>query len=127
MSVREIPEIEWPRFLEEFSRQHRAWLATVDSCRPGPTRFRMEQRPLDSVTPDVAARRVVGIRIRFQQDPHAETAVRIDGPARLRVEETDDGRARALEIDDERGECTRLRFRTTVPPEALDGVAPGEL
>jgi hypothetical protein len=128
VSVREIPETEWPRFLEEFSRQHRAWLATVDRCRPGiASGVRMEQRPLESVTPDVAARRVVGIRIQFQQDSHAETAVRVDAPARLRVEETEEGRARSLEIDDERGQCTRIRFRATPPPEALDGIAPGEM
>ena len=101
MSVREIPEIEWPTFLEEFSRQHRAWLATVDSCRPGTSGLRTEQRPLESVTPDLAARRVVGIRIQFQQDSQAETAVRVDAPARLRVEETDEGHARSLEIDDQ--------------------------
>ena len=30
MSAREIPIAEWPEFLEQFSCDHHAWLATVD-------------------------------------------------------------------------------------------------
>ena len=37
------------------------------------------------------------------------------------------GAARGLEIQDESGECTRIRFRAAPLPEALDGIAPGEL
>jgi hypothetical protein len=128
MSVREIPPPQWPDFLEQFSRGHRAWLATVDRVQPGAHgHVEAVERPLGSVTPDVSARRVVGIEIRFQEDSQARQPIRIDAPARLRVDETEEGTARGLEIQDAAGECTRIRFRAAPLPEMLDGVAPGEL
>jgi uncharacterized protein DUF5335 len=127
MSVREIPRADWSRFLDQFGRQHRAWLASIDSCAPGAVPHSpARQRPLDSVTTDLAAGRVVGIRIRFQEDSDAVEPLRVDAPTSVRVDETDGGIARALEIDDARGQCTRIRFRAAALPEALDGVAPGE-
>lgn len=128
MSVRDIPAAEWPVFLEEFSRGHRAWLATVDRVDPGSLRHvEAVERPLRSVTPDMSARRVVGIEIRFQEDSQARDAIRIEAPARLRVDETTEGTAQGLEIQDEDGECTRIRFRVAPLPETLDGIARGEL
>ncbi|MGH9329593.1 MAG: hypothetical protein ACRD09_04055, partial [Vicinamibacterales bacterium] len=126
MSLREIPAAEWPEFLENFTRGHRAWLATVDRGLPGaPGHIEVFERPLRSVTPDVSAGRVIGIEIRFQED--SGEAIRIDAPASVRVEETMEGAARVLEIHDKGGECTRIRFRAVQLPEMLDGVAPGEL
>ena len=128
MSMREIPEAQWQEFLAQFSRGHRAWLATVDRVHAGaPGHIEAVERPLGSVTTAVSARRVVGIEIRFQEDAHAREPIRIDAPARVRVDETAEGAARGLEIHDEDGECTRIRFRAAPLPEALDGIAPGEL
>jgi hypothetical protein len=53
--------------------------------------------------------------------------IQIDAPASLRVDETADGVARGLEIVDDDGECTRIRFRAAALPETLDGIAPGEV
>jgi len=126
--MREIPEPEWQEFLEQFSRGHRAWLATVDRVQvSAPGQIAAIERPLSSVIPEISARRVVGIEIRFQEDSNAREPLRIDAPTRLRVDETAEGAARGLEIQDESGECTRIRFRAAPLPEALDGIAPGEL
>jgi hypothetical protein len=128
MSLREIPAAQWPEFLEDFTRGHRAWLATVDRVHPGaPVRVEAVERPLRSVTPEMSARRVVGIEIRFQEDAAVRDAIRIDAPARVRVNETAGGTAQGLEILDEDGECTRIRFRAAPSAEMLDGIAPGEL
>jgi hypothetical protein len=126
--VREIPEAEWQAFLTQFSGGHRAWLATVDRA-PVAARGHVAaiERPLGSVLPELSDRRVIGIEIRFQQDPQGRDSIRIDAPIRLRVDETAEGAARGLEIEDESGECTRIRFRAAPLPEALDGIAPGEL
>lgn len=128
MSVREIPTNEWENFLEEFSRGHRAWLATIDHVSPASGR-RVEavERPLHSVTPTTQAGSVVSIEIHFQEDSLAREPVRIDAPLKVRVDESTDGSARGLEIVDEDGECTRLSFRASPRPEMLDGIAPGEL
>jgi hypothetical protein len=126
--VREIPEAEWQEFLAQFSRGHRAWLATVDRVHVGaPGGVAAIECPLRSVMLETSARRVVGIEIRFQEDSHAREPIRIDAPIRLRVDETAEGAARGLEIQDEHGDCTLIRFRAAPLPEALDGIAPGEL
>jgi hypothetical protein len=126
--VREIPEAEWQEFLAQFSRGHRAWLATVERGYVAAAgRVAAVERPLSSVMPEISARRVVGIEIRFQDDSHAREPIRIDGPVRLQVDETAEGAERGLEIQDESGECTRIRFRAAPLPETLDGIAPGDL
>jgi hypothetical protein len=128
MSAREIPMTQWPEFLQQFSREHRAWLATVDRVGAD-SRGRVEviERPLGSVIPHMDARRVARIEIRFQEDSHPREAIRIDAPTSIRVDEMTNGVARGLEIVDKDGECTRLRFRAAPLPETLDGIAPGEL
>ncbi len=128
MSVRDIPATQWEDFLEDFTRSHRAWLATVERLRGGtPSRVVIHDRPLASVTTERQDQQVAAIAVQFQPDSPDTETVRVEKPARLRVDETGAGTARALEIDDGRGECTRIRFRAAPPPEALDGVTPGEV
>jgi hypothetical protein len=126
MSLREIPASRWPEFLEQFSRSHRAWLATVDHIGPGPPYAEAGEYALRSVTPEESGGRILSIEVRFQKDAHND-AVQIQAPTRVSVDETNEGTARGLEIVDEKGGCTRIRFRAAPLPEMLDGVAPGEL
>jgi hypothetical protein len=128
MSAREIPSAQWPAFLEQFSRDHRAWLATVDRLGTNsPGRLEAVEQPLGSVVPQMTARRVERIEIRFQEDSRSRDAIRIDAPASIRVDETAGGVTRGLEIVDEYGKCTRIRFRAAPSAEMLDGMPPGEL
>jgi hypothetical protein len=118
VSLREIPVPQWDPFLDEFSREHRAWLASVDRVHPGaPSHVDVRERPLRSIEADA----VTGIEIRFQ-----DGTVRVEAPKTLRVDETDEGAARGLEIEDWSGERVRLRFGVAEPPGALDGLAPLE-
>jgi hypothetical protein len=113
MSLREIPVAQWDPFLDEFSREHRAWLASVDRAHPGaPAHVEVRERALRSIETDA----VTGIEIRFQ-----DGTVRVEAPKALRVDETG-----GLEIEDWSGERVRLRFRVAEPPGALDGLAPLE-
>jgi hypothetical protein len=126
MSIREIANNDWPAFLDEFSRGHRAWRATIQSVALGESaRLGAIERPLRSVTPTIRDRRVVRIEIRFQ-DSHAQQPVLIEAPVSVRVDETE-GTAIGIEIVNEDGQCTRLQFRAAPSSEQLDGVAPGEL
>jgi hypothetical protein len=127
MSLREIPESRWTEFLEELSRSHRAWLATVDHVGPEAPHIGAGERALRSVAPEQSAGRILSIEIRFQKDAGARDAVRILSPRRVSVDETTEGTARGLEIVDVKGGCTRIRFRAAPLPEMLDGVAPGVL
>jgi hypothetical protein len=128
VTLRDIPQSEWPAFLEDFSRQHRAWLATVERIDSiGSRHVEARERPLSAVTPEMAAHRVMSIAIQFQADSHGSNIIHVDTPAHLRMDRADGGAARGLEIEDTRGERTRIRFRATPPAEALDGMAPGEM
>jgi hypothetical protein len=58
MSGREIPIAQWPEFLDQFSREHRAWLATVDRVRPGESGHTdVIERPLSHRTKSAPAPR----------------------------------------------------------------------
>jgi hypothetical protein len=128
MSPREIPRSDWPTFLEEFSRVHRGWLATIESTAPGyPPRVEAVERSFRSVTPILRADHIEHIEIRFHEDARPRDVVRIDGPVSVCVEETATGTARGLELVDESGTRTRIRFRTAPTSDTLDGIAPGEL
>lgn len=124
--VRDIREVEWRPFLEAFSREHRAWLATVDRSEPGGLpHVEISERPLAAVTAHAEPGGGSWIEIAFQQDSGADTSVEVGAPARLTVDDTG-GAARTLEIEDEEGGLTRVRFRVPSPPGLIDGVTPGE-
>src|SRR5262245_46289485 len=129
MNVREIPRAQWPAFLDQFSRTHRAWLATIDAASsdghdadaaPPADGHHADPHPLRSITPFVYNDRVVHIDIRFQDDLQTAEPLRITAPGSVRVDETWDGVAQALEIIDSRGISTRLRFRVAPRAEMLD-------
>src|SRR3989337_1356559 len=101
MKVREIPAREWPSFLGQLGREHRAWLATVD--RSGLVEAR--EQPLESI------RAAEGIEIRI-----GKKAIHVDAPQAVRVEETAEGATQALQIDDATGRRLTLRFRVAVAP-----------
>lgn len=126
MPIVEVPRDEWPEFLETFSRQHRAWLTTVEQPAGEIAAPAAEPRPLAGVTSEGDGRRVSAIEIAFAGNSHGGV-VRIQNPASLRLRKTDGGADRGLEIVDDDGVCTRVRFRAAAIPEMLDGIAPGEL
>jgi hypothetical protein len=117
MNVRDIPRAQWPAFLDHFSQTHRAWLATVDAGAPA-LDDRMAERqdavphPLGSITPFVYNDYVVHIDIRFQDEDRTHDSLRVVAPGTVRVDETPDGVADVLEIVDDKGVVTRLRFRS---------------
>jgi hypothetical protein len=128
MSVREIAPADWPSFLEQFSREHRAWLATLERVSEGGSRqAEVVNGQLDSVSAAASGPNAICILIRFGGERAPAEVVEVNAPAALRVEETRRGAACGLEIEDDHGECTRLTFRVAASPGLLDGVTPGEL
>jgi hypothetical protein len=127
MKVRNIPRAQWTAFLDQFSRSHRAWLATIDAGAPLADLRATVPHPLRSVTPHVHDDRVVHIDIRFQDGEHTQAPLRVTAPGTVRVDETTDGVAQTLEIIDSQGVATRLRLRAAPRAEMLNGIAAGEL
>ena len=127
MSLREVPESHWPEFLDRFSRQHRAWLATIDRARAGADfRVAAVEQPLAAVIPQTGARGTTDIEIRLQEDTMS-APIRIGAAKLVRVDENPSGVAQGLEIVDEDNQRTRIRFRAVPAGEMLDGIAPGEI
>jgi hypothetical protein len=124
MSTRDVPRDQWPRFLEGFSRRHRAWLTTVaqsvDVARGGSA-----EAPLGAVTATQQGRDIAAIEIAFSGDGHVP--LRVEHPRILRVSQAGDGAETGLEIVDDEGVSTRVGFRATARSEMLDGMAPGEI
>jgi hypothetical protein len=117
----DVPREQWAEFLETFSRQHRAWLTTIEPSVRG-----VDARPLRAVEPVREGGVLTAIEISFAGDSSGDT-VRVEHPIALRLRQTPEGADRAIEITDDEGFCTRVGFRTTAPSEMLDGIAPGEL
>jgi hypothetical protein len=102
MDVQEISRHDWPGALERFSRAHRGWLVSIANAKvEGP--LRSVQTEGDSIVVRVGD----------------AAALRIDAPVALRVDDM------GLEIETAAG-VTRLRFRASALPEALNGIAPAE-
>jgi len=128
MAVHEIERDHWREFLDQFSRDHRAWLATVERIDAlGQAHLEVADEPLRSVSTDISHERVGAIGIEFQGDARSRAPmVRVLLPQRVRVDE-DDGEVRSLEIADVNNIWTRIHFRVPAPPAMLDGIAPAEL
>jgi hypothetical protein len=120
MSIHDVPRWRWADALEEFSRVHRGWLASVVTVGPGPVLMsHSELRPLESVT----VAQTGGVHVGFQGGP----TVLVEAPRTLGVDRREDGAERALEIETVDAEFVRVTFRATALPEELDGIAPAEL
>ena len=122
VTMRDVPPAEWRTFLERFSREHRAWLATTHCIGPAAPVTRIRSKALESVALQRRALEHV-VRLTFSggQSLHARR------PRAIRVERMESGAERALEIETADDTLVRLAFRATALPQHLDGVAPGEV
>lgn len=121
MTIHDVPESEWRSFLERFSREHRAWRATVYGLEQGaPVRLvqsvAIRSVTLEGIPPDWL------LRVTFADG----VSLCVPHPCALRVQRRRDGAERALEVETVDGAFVRVAFRATALPEQLDGIAPGE-
>jgi putative phosphoribosyl transferase len=122
-----VPVQQWPSFLEEFSRRHRGWLATVTSFPAGRAPQAVATtRPLESIQPIGEAGRTSAFEIRFA-DAALPPTVAILGPKIVRVDETPRGSERGVDVEDRYGLRTAVRFHHTALPEEVNGIAAAEL
>lgn len=105
--VRDIEPSEWTTFLESFTMQHDHWLVRVDDEK--------ETLPLEGLL----ARDGV-ITVHLGSDLRHHRVITIDA-ARVTVLQTG-GADEGLAIEARNGAITRLRFRSAVAPELVDGI-----
>ena len=122
MRVRDVPRSEWSSFLERFTRDHRAWRATIHGIERGVPITRVPSEPLKSVTLETDVPDLI-VRLTFVNG----VSLCAPRPCAVRVQESTDAVEYALEVDTADGGFIRLAFRATALPEQLDGIAPGEV
>ncbi len=111
-----IPRSRWREFLDGFTRAHQGWLVTVEALPPrSAARVLMTNVPLLGVSNEQG-------RIVIATAGDTSHADRIVEAVTLRVDRADAGAERGLEIESQGGDVFRLRFRTVVPTELVDGV-----
>ena len=123
MPTEEIPREEWNKFFDTFSRQHEGWLATLEVLgRDVGAQEEAHQLPLAGVSLSSGGEEaeMVSIDLGKRLDEHVSRA--ISDPSRIWLQKTDSGANAALEIEAADGTKTLLRFRSTMPPEFVDGV-----
>ena len=117
-----VPAVEWRTFLEGFGRRHRGWLATIHGLERGAPVTRIPSLALAAVTLDGGGPDDV-VRLTFANG----VSLCAPRPRAVRVQRTELGAERALEIDMADEGFLRMAFRATALPEEVDGAAPTEL
>ena len=119
MPNQEIRRNDWRDFFDEFSRSHESWLATVEVFGDLGAQTIAEELPLVGIVADEPSHGgAVAIVLGRGNDTLTHTVAR---PARVDVERTEEGAEAAVEIESTGGEKTLLRFRSSVPPDEVDG------
>jgi uncharacterized protein DUF5335 len=123
MSTQEIPRAEWNNFFDGFSRQHEGWLATLEIFAPDlGAQEEAHELPLEGISIAAGDESPIAISISLAQTSEDHVTHTITGPERVWLEQTLGGANAALEIESENQTKTLLRFRSTLPPEMVDGV-----
>jgi uncharacterized protein DUF5335 len=121
MKLREIRPPDWNTFLDVFSQQHEGWLVTVEDIPAGGGGPRVEARdlPLQGVFTN-PHEQSISIALGRAPDEHLTHTVR--NPERIVVEQSESGADQGLTIERQSGRATRLKFKTAVRPEEVDGM-----
>ena len=113
MSTQEIPNYEWVRFFDEFSRRHEGRLTTIEMLQ-GDYGDQIQARDLPlngiSVEPDEVAEDQIIIML--GANPDARITHTISKPGRVWLKQNEDGEDETLEIESFEGTAL-LGFRST--------------
>lgn len=123
MKTKKIPKNEWPKFCDSFSRQHEGWLVTLEIFGAD-IGAQVQERELafEGIVDEwdeVQGNQMV-IMVGAKPDDHITH--RIDRPAEVSLEQTDEGADAVIAIKSEDGVTALLRFRSPMLPEMVDAV-----
>ena len=121
MPTQVIPRDEWKTFVDTFSRQHEAWLATLEVLG---TDIGAQQEASDLPFQGIALSddESDALTISLGRSPEDHVTHTISDPTKVWLEQTSLGANAALEIESADGVKTLLRFRSPLPAEMVDGV-----
>lgn len=107
---RSIDRNDWARFFESFTRQHDHWLVSVDG--------EAGLLPLQGITTRDDGR--VSVHLGADIRHHRRIEIDARNVRVIRKHGVEEG----VEIEASDGHVTRLRFRSAMPPELVDGITP---
>ena len=114
MQTRQIPEPEWPAFLDVFSRNHEGWVVKLEILSPD-IGAQVEESGLilQGVTDErKAASNTITIMAGNTREDHVTHS--ISQPTEVSLQRTDAGEDAALSIKSADGTTTLLSFGTAV-------------
>lgn len=118
----EVEPRKWMSFLDGFSRQHEGWLASIEVSLPSGKLTEVVDRGLRGVSIDHSdGKRRLYVAVGDAPDECLTHVV--DTPTQIRFKRTRTGAHRGLDIVSADGSTTRVRFRSAMLPEMLDGIA----
>jgi hypothetical protein len=120
MPFSKVPFGEWPAFLEGFALQHYGWLCSISD------------RDVANPPPDAAFdHRLRGLVLAHEGKDDSRLAILSESarqvirrPCEIEEEKTADGVSSGVRITSADGSVTRLRLRTPIAPELVDGMPP---
>jgi Family of unknown function (DUF5335) len=122
MPTQQIPHYEWSRFFDEFSRQHQAWLATIEMMgRDIGHQVQVRNLPLEGIFVEPNEIGEDDITIIAGAQPDAHISHTITSPRRVWLKQNDEGADEAVEIESFAG-VALVSFRATALAEMLNGV-----
>ncbi len=123
MPTQEIPRQDWNNFFDGFSRQHEGWLATLEIFAPDVgAQEEAHELPLEGISIASGGNGADAIAISLGKTPEDHVTHTITKPEHVWLEQTSGGANAALEIESENQNKALLRFRSSLPPEMVDGV-----
>jgi len=112
--TRTIPEEQWNPFIENFSREHMGWVATIDVLdRVAGPQHVAEGLPLQGISFDTKGSRPNAIEIAAGDKPGSHVTHIVDMPLYIREARESDGSV-DLQIEPARGPMTLIHLRGPV-------------
>ena len=123
MPMREIPRHAWTDFCDRFSRQYRGWLVSLESTglSSGP-QMQASEVPLVWISAELQADRGDRIEVALETCTGEHRTYIIPAATHVRLQATEEGANAGVEIESSAGGMTRLRFRSAMLPERVDGI-----
>ena len=120
----EIPPQDWRKALNEFTGVHEGWLVSLDvlSADLGAQREFEDLRLLGVSADPEHDDGTIGVSVTSSQRQHLTHYIL--GVRHIHLERSDEGADVALQFESADGTRTILRFRSAVPAETVDGIAP---
>jgi hypothetical protein len=119
----EVEPKEWISFLDSFSRQHEAWLASIEVATPSGRLTEVVNRRLRGVSIDHADGKQRAY-VEVGNTPDQCLTHVIESPRRIIFKRSGTGAHEGLEIESAGGSTTMVRFRSATLPEMIDDIVP---